>query len=243
MSEGWGKRPYNWEYSVSVQHELLPRVSVDVGYYRRVFGNFTVTDNQDITPADYTPFSITAPTRPSPGECQRESGERPLRHLGREGRRRGPPEQPDHQVRVGVCRRTVSQVYNGVDFNVNARPTGRLFLQAGVSTGRTVTKNCALVDNPQTLRFCEVTPPFLPNYRVSGGYTFPWQLQVSGVFQSIPRPTSRRTDRRGLPVNNATAGNTLGRPIATAGGVINAALIDPASTTTLLTASTRWTCA
>ena len=29
-------------------------------------------------------------------------------------------------------------------------------------------------------------------------------------------------------MNNATPGNTLGRPIATAGGVINASLIDPA---------------
>ena len=29
-------------------------------------------------------------------------------------------------------------------------------------------------------------------------------------------------------MNNATTGNTLGRPIATAGGVINASLIDPA---------------
>ena len=25
---GWGVRPYNWEYAASVQHELMPRVSV-----------------------------------------------------------------------------------------------------------------------------------------------------------------------------------------------------------------------
>ena len=92
VSEGWGKRPYNWEYSVSVQHELLPRVSVDLGYYRRVFGNFTVTDNQDITPADYTPFSITAPTDPRLGSVSGSQVTGLVRHLGREGRRRGPPE-------------------------------------------------------------------------------------------------------------------------------------------------------
>ena len=62
VSEGWGKRPYNWEYSASVQHELLPRVSLDVGYYRRTFSNQVVTDNLDVTPADFDPFCVTAPT-------------------------------------------------------------------------------------------------------------------------------------------------------------------------------------
>ena len=42
---GWGTRPYQWEFSTSVQHELRRGVSVDVGYFRRWFGNFGVTDN------------------------------------------------------------------------------------------------------------------------------------------------------------------------------------------------------
>jgi hypothetical protein len=44
---GWGARGYNWEYTVSGQHELAPRVSVSGGWYRRKFGNQTVTvDNR-----------------------------------------------------------------------------------------------------------------------------------------------------------------------------------------------------
>ena len=39
---GWGNRAYNWEFSTSVQHELLPRVGIDVGYFRRWFGNFQI---------------------------------------------------------------------------------------------------------------------------------------------------------------------------------------------------------
>ena len=42
------KRGNNWEYSASVQHELLPRVSITAGYYRRNFYNLDVIDNQNL---------------------------------------------------------------------------------------------------------------------------------------------------------------------------------------------------
>ena len=58
---GWGKRAYDWNFGIQVQQELLPRVSVNVGYFRRVFGNFFVTDNRATRTADYDTFSVTAP--------------------------------------------------------------------------------------------------------------------------------------------------------------------------------------
>ena len=42
---GWGVRPYDWQFGVSVQHELVPRVSIEAAYNRRWWGNFFVTDN------------------------------------------------------------------------------------------------------------------------------------------------------------------------------------------------------
>jgi hypothetical protein len=120
------------------------------------------------------------------------------------------------------------RTYDGFDVTLNARPTGRVFVQAGFSTGRTVTKNCAVVDNPTSLRYCEVRQPVLGNYRISGGYTFPWQLQLSGVFQSIP--TDPVASIANYTVTNATPGLTLGRPIAALGGTIpNVPLLDPAN--------------
>jgi hypothetical protein len=133
VSEGWGKRPYNWEYSASVQHELMPRVSLDVAYYRRTFSNQVVTDNLDVTPADFDQFCITAPTDARLGSV---SGSRVC------GLYDITP------VKAGIASNQVirfANEYAGETSRLqrcrcrqNARPTGRLFLQAGVSTGRTI---------------------------------------------------------------------------------------------------------
>ena len=37
---------------------------MDIGYFRRIYGNFIVTDNLAVAPADYNPFTITAPIDP-----------------------------------------------------------------------------------------------------------------------------------------------------------------------------------
>ena len=63
--EGWGVRPSDWQFGASVQHEVAPRTSVEVGYYRRWFQGFTVTDNLASTPADYALYTFTAPTHPN----------------------------------------------------------------------------------------------------------------------------------------------------------------------------------
>ena len=64
MLNGWGTRPYQWEFSASVQRQITSNVSFDVGYFRRWYGNFGVTDNLNLTAADYSTFSVTAPIDP-----------------------------------------------------------------------------------------------------------------------------------------------------------------------------------
>jgi hypothetical protein len=44
LISGWGKRRYEWQFGLGIQHELLPRLSVEVTYNRRVYGNQTDTD-------------------------------------------------------------------------------------------------------------------------------------------------------------------------------------------------------
>src|SRR5439155_19784049 len=81
---------------------------------------------------------------------------------------------------------------------------------------------CFVVDSPQ-LRFCQVTPPLLPQVKVLGAYTLPMAFQLSGTFQSLPGPQIMAM--RATPV--AEISPSLGRPLA--GNVANASiqLIEP----------------
>src|SRR4029453_6738924 len=49
---------------IQVQQELMPRVSVNVGYYKRIFGNFLATDNLATQASDYNAYSIVVPNDP-----------------------------------------------------------------------------------------------------------------------------------------------------------------------------------
>ena len=61
---GWGVRPRDWQFGVSVQQQLLPRVSIEVGYLKRWLQNFTATDNLAVASSDFTEFSMPAPSDP-----------------------------------------------------------------------------------------------------------------------------------------------------------------------------------
>src|SRR4029434_7109121 len=62
--QGWYNRPSDWIIGATLQHEILPRVSLEVGYTRRWLHLFTVTDNLATSVADFTPFSVTAALAP-----------------------------------------------------------------------------------------------------------------------------------------------------------------------------------
>ena len=61
---GFGTRRNNWEYSLGIEQEILPRMSLDLSYWRRVQGNFSVTDNVLVEPGDFDTYCVTAPDDP-----------------------------------------------------------------------------------------------------------------------------------------------------------------------------------
>jgi hypothetical protein len=178
---GWGARPWNWEFSTSIQHELMPRVSLGVGYFRRVQGNFFVTDNEALTPGDFLPYSVTVPT-----DARLSNTGETISGL--------------YDQRATVVNRNVVkaatqfgnqfQHWNGVDVNLDARLRG-LFIQGGLSTGTTMTDNCDVtgkVDNPSLL-YCHQEIGLLTQYKGLAAYSLPWGgVRLSGTFQSLPGP-------------------------------------------------------
>ncbi|MGE3511713.1 MAG: hypothetical protein AB7N65_22815 [Vicinamibacterales bacterium] len=195
---GFQNRPYNWEFSAGVQHEVMPRMSVNASYFRRIYGNFAVTDNVLVGPSDYSPYCVTAPTdaRLPGGGGQQICGLLDL-NTNKVG-------QID---RVGTFASNFgkqTEHWNGIDLTMNARLTN-LLLQGGLSTGRTSENDCEVVAAlPEWLTlggtaltnrgaanstlYCQTQTPFLTQVKLLGAYTLPLDIQVSGTFQSMPGP-------------------------------------------------------
>jgi hypothetical protein len=213
-------RGYNWEYSVSAQHELMPKVSVTAGYYHRKFYNLRVNDNLNLSPtADWNPFVIVGPVDdrfPTGG------GESITMYSLNQNK---VFSAADTLVTYSTAN---NNIYNGIEFSANAR-FGRGFFFAGVTTERRETLECDGTqgattprDNPNGLRFCDNVPPFRTQFKGSASYSLPYDVQVSGSFSSIPGTSVSAT----YTVNQAIAG----RPIigSTAGAqTINVNLLEP----------------
>jgi len=239
LIHGWGKRTYNWEMGISVQQEVLPRVGVTVGYFRRWFGNFYTANNRLTNTADYTPFSIPRPldARLPDGGGGTVTG---LYNLV--------PEKvgaEDLYSQLSNNFGEMSENWHGVDANVNARMRSGLTVQGGVSSGRRKLDNCdvrgALPETyswqstqaVQTTRvttstgalanpWCHVVEPFLTSVRGLATYLVPKiDLQVSSTWRSDPGPELRAD----YVVTSAIAQPSLGRALSSGNVTVN--LVEP----------------
>jgi hypothetical protein len=216
---GFGVRPDNWEMSAGVQHELLPRVSMNVGYFRRWYGNFTATHNLATTPQDYNPYCVTAPANPQlPGGggyqvCGLYDVTPSL--FGKVNNLVTPAGAFGNQW----------EHYNGVDLTVNARLVAGLLLQGGLNVGRDETNNCFVVNSPQQLLYCDVKPPFQPQVKLLGSLPLQWWgFITSATFQSLAGPPITATET----VTNAQIAPSLSRNLAAgANGTATVNLIAP----------------
>ena len=243
---GWGTRPYNWEFSTSIQQELLPRLSATLGYFRRINGNFYVQDNEALGPNDFTQYSVTIPTTNSLGGTLPNAGQTIS----------GLYDQNALVVNRNVIKAASQfgkqmQHWDGFDISVDARPRNGLLLQGGVSTGKTMTDNCDIVDDvPESLQFnvpagiqpsvgynptfsngvwtpkgfCHQETGFLAQYKALASYQLPWWgVRVAGTLQSLPGPLVIANN---IYTNTSrTALTTLGRPFTLGQASIN--VIEP----------------
>ncbi|MEW6321897.1 MAG: TonB-dependent receptor [Acidobacteriota bacterium] len=207
------RREHNWEYAVSVQHELFPRVSVSVGYHRRTFSNLATTDNLNLSVDDWTPFTITAPSDSRlPG-----GGGFPITMYTLNPAKVGTPTD-----NLRTFSTSDTRVYNGFDVTVSGRIRDKGFFLGGVTTERTAATTCDQRDNPNALRFCDSVGPFRTIAKLNGSYELPWRIQASGSFTARPGAE--------LAANYTVTSAIAGRPIisSTAGASqITVNLIEP----------------
>jgi hypothetical protein len=218
---GWGNRAYNWEFSTSVQHELMPRVGIDVGYFRRWFGNFQTTQTQGNTAADYDPYMVTAPLDPRlPG-----GGGYVIEGLYNIN----PAKAGLGTAYTTMARNFGKQIehWNGVDLSANVRLGNGVLLQGGVSTGRTTTDNCEIVRNSggnPSLRNCHVQAALLTQVKLLGTYRIPVvDMNVAATIQSTPGP--------GIAANrifpNSEIASSLGRSLSSGATSATINLLNP----------------
>jgi len=184
---GWGVRPRDWQVGASVQHEILPRTSLEVGYARRWFKNFFVTDNINLAASDFELTTLTAPTNAK----LPDGGGFPVSYYF---------PKPGTNTTSIQDRYTFASDYgdwtnywHGVDATVNARLQRGLTLQIGSSTGRSVADNCDIVAKVPELLNNALTNPssfVTTRYQPAGSChkVELWQTQVRGLAAyTIPK--------------------------------------------------------
>src|SRR5688572_14953654 len=200
---GWNVRQSDWQWGITLQHEVIPRLSAEVAYNRRWFLGNKVTDNTLRGPDDYQPFTILAPQDSRlPG-----GGGYPisLSMLTAAGNGRGTQNYVTFETDFGPER---TQYWHGVDLTLSARLRQGLTLQVGTQTGRSTEDACPIAQaldstiTPGTVnaaatltnlgtikdaRNCRDADPFQTTVRGLASYTVPKvDVLVSGTVRSQP---------------------------------------------------------
>ena len=210
-------RPNTWQVSAGVERELRDNLRVAATYFRTAHFNQTVNDNEVLTPADHDPYCVTVPTNSAlPGGGNRLCG---FANVSFEGFRRAPRTLTRYEKTFG----DQTEVFNGMDIEINARFNNGARLQGGTSFGKTVNDRCFVVDSPQELYQCRVVTGLAANSQIkfSGSYPLPLGIALSAVYQNLAGPEVRAL----ATFTNAQIAPSLGRNLsscATPTGACNA---------------------
>jgi hypothetical protein len=175
------KRPYQWEWSLLLEHQLRPRLAVSVGYYGRRFFDLYESKNLLVTPGDYTPVTITNPLDGSPLTVYNQD-----------------PATRSLQDSVISTFPDLYTRYHGVEFKANQRLTkGNLF--AGFTIGQNKGTNVGDLNNPNNLINYIGNIGYDSTYqlRAGGSYVVPFDVQLSAALRSATGLPSQRIFRVG----------------------------------------------
>lgn len=228
---GWRVREFNYQTSVSVQHEVRRGFGITVGYFRTDWRNQTQQVNVLQNPADFTRFSVTLPNDARLGERAGTT----LTNLY--------DVNPDKRSSVRTVLMSVEKmnemygakgrkvdVFNGADFGFNLRFKEKGLVNGGLSLGRQTTDDCYLNDFPnlqassagtalgtqqaRTPEFCHQQAPLWngagSQVKIQLVYPLPWAITASASYKNLPGTGISAT----YVATNAETLPTLGRNLS-----------------------------
>lgn len=157
------KRPRQWEGTASVEHQLADDFSITASYFYRKYVDLTAVVNQAVSPADYTPLTITNPLDGQPFTIYNQSAA----SIGRVDN-------------VLVNADALRQDYQGAEVSVNRRFRNNLTLFGGITIGSSKAATSAST-NPND-RINASGYDLLDTHVIvnaSGVYRLPWNVNVS----------------------------------------------------------------
>ncbi len=214
------KRMYNIETSVSVQHELLPRVSISGGWFHRDYKNLRRRDNVLQSFADYTPFTVFSPIDGTPITYYNVSAA-------------ALPRVSTVDLTAGSDR---TLAFNGLEYSFNVRLPRGLTMFGGGMSERTIGQLCDEKWNPNLLLYCDQTKsgiPFRTQFKIAGSVPLKFGIQTSFSFQSLP---GYRFGTAALNIDAGIVAGPSGQP-----GALSLANPNGQGTVWLITRNTTYT--
>ena len=191
------KRENNLEASLNVQHEIVPGVSLNVGYFRRQFYDQYSTRNVLRSPSDYRSVSVVSPLNGEEFTVYDLINSSSIARI-------------DNLVTNAGDGR--AELYNGYEVSLQARLPGGGTIISSSTTQRIITKTCDDGDDdPNALRFCDRgnlpdrynAVPFRSDFKFAVTYPLAYEVQISMVINSLPgrqQGDLQRIDET-LPIN------------------------------------------
>jgi hypothetical protein len=230
---GWGVRPHDYQSTVTLQQELLPRISGEFSFTHRSFHGFFVTDDltrQGDINSYYNTYTLTAP---SDSRLAGGGGYPVLVYVPTAAANAVAPQR--FLMREEDLGATRTSVWDGFEITVNARLRGGLTAQVGSSTGRAKVDTCAVdalynqvgaaaITGPN-LRGCNNVEPWQTNLRGLASYTIP---KIDVLVSTVVRSQTPNEITATWQVPNSVIQQTLGflPPGASATGTTNIQLTD-----------------
>jgi carboxypeptidase family protein/TonB-dependent receptor-like protein len=180
------RRPYDLEYTLGVEREVITGVSVAATWFRRESYNFQQTINRLVDLSDYSSFQVTNPFTGEP---------MPIYNLN-----------PAKQGLVDLLDTTADRSqarysFNGFEVTFKARLPYGGSMFGGWSAGKAINVTCANLSDPNTLYNCDHSQlgiPYRHSVKMAGSFPLPYGLTLgtsmvsnagSLLGSNVPDPT------------------------------------------------------